>query len=166
MTDVELEKRLRDWYRSEIPGDETAPPALRSRVSTIPRASAASSRRFAARRGFTLLAAAARVGLIAGTAVVVCGLGFFTMQQRRAADRRGMAETLAAVSEVSVLMCLILPPAENAEPAPVRITTRTRVSRLSRSQTVTNSSIWGSSESALRSSGRFIVSVTIPSCSS
>ena len=70
MTDVELEKRLRDWYRSEIPGDETAPPGLRSRVSTIPLASAASSRRFATRRGFTLLAAAALVGLLAGSAVV------------------------------------------------------------------------------------------------
>ena len=70
MTDVELEKRLRDWYRSEIPADETAPPGLRSRVSTIPLASAASSRRFATRRGFTLLAAAALVGLLAGSAVV------------------------------------------------------------------------------------------------
>ncbi len=70
MTDVELERRLRDWYRREIPTDETAPPGLRSRVTTIPLASAASSRRFATRRGFTLLAAAAVVGLLAGTAMV------------------------------------------------------------------------------------------------
>ena len=76
MTDVELERRLRDWYRNEIPADETAPPGLRSRVTTIPLASAASSRRFASRRGFTLLAAAAVVGLLAGTAVV----GGFVLQ--------------------------------------------------------------------------------------
>jgi dipeptidyl aminopeptidase/acylaminoacyl peptidase len=70
MTDVELERRLRAWYRGEIPADEMAPPGLRSRVTTIPLASAASSRRFGTRRGFTLLAAAALVGLLAGTAVV------------------------------------------------------------------------------------------------
>ena len=70
MTDVELERRIRDWYRGEIPADETAPPALRSKVWTIPQASAASSRRFASRRGFTLLAAAALVALFAGTAVI------------------------------------------------------------------------------------------------
>ena len=70
MTDVELERRVRDWYRSEIPAAETAPPGLRSRVTTIPVASAAASRRFATRRGFTLLAAAALVGLLAGSAAV------------------------------------------------------------------------------------------------
>ena len=70
MTDVELERRLADWYRSEIPAAETAPPGLRSSVMTIPLASAASSRRFATRRGFIVLAAAALGGLLAGTAVV------------------------------------------------------------------------------------------------
>ena len=59
MTDHELEQRLRDWYRSEIPDDETAPAALRSRVIAIPKASPAPLRRSGSRRGFTLLAAAA-----------------------------------------------------------------------------------------------------------
>lgn len=58
MTDEQLERRLRDWYRSEVPADQTAPIALRSRVAIIPRASA-SRRRYASRRGVTLLAAAA-----------------------------------------------------------------------------------------------------------
>ena len=70
MTDEELERRLRDWYRSKIPADDSAPPGLRSRVTTIPQASTASSGRFATRRGFALLAAAALVGLLAGTAMV------------------------------------------------------------------------------------------------
>jgi hypothetical protein len=77
MTDVELERRLRDWYRTEIPAAETAPSGLRSRITTIPLASSASSRRFATRRGFTLLAAAALVGLLAGTAVI----GGFLLQR-------------------------------------------------------------------------------------
>jgi hypothetical protein len=70
MTDEQIERRLRDWYRGAIPADETAPPSLRSRVTTIPLASAGSSPRFAPRRGFILLAAAALVGSIVGTAVV------------------------------------------------------------------------------------------------
>jgi hypothetical protein len=37
MTDHELEQRLRDWYRAEIPTDEMAPAALHSSVATIPR---------------------------------------------------------------------------------------------------------------------------------
>ena len=70
MTDELLERRLRDWYRNEIPADHTAPPGLRSRVTTIPQRPATSSRRSASRRGITLLAAAALVGLLAGTAAV------------------------------------------------------------------------------------------------
>lgn len=70
MTDEELERRLRAWYRDEIAADEMAPTALRSKLATIPQASPASSRRSASRRGVTLLAAAALVGLVAGTAVV------------------------------------------------------------------------------------------------
>jgi hypothetical protein len=67
MTDEQLERRLRDWYRTEIPADETAPLAVRSRITRIPRTTAGSSRRFASRRGFTLLAAAVLVGVLAGS---------------------------------------------------------------------------------------------------
>jgi dipeptidyl aminopeptidase/acylaminoacyl peptidase len=67
MTDQELERRLRDWYRSEIPAEEMAPAALRSSVAAIPKASPARWRMFGSRRGFTLLAAAALVGLLAGS---------------------------------------------------------------------------------------------------
>jgi hypothetical protein len=35
MTDEELERRLRAWYRADIPDDETAPSALRSSLATI-----------------------------------------------------------------------------------------------------------------------------------
>jgi dipeptidyl aminopeptidase/acylaminoacyl peptidase len=74
MTDEQLERRLRDWYRSEIPADETAPIALRSRVAIIPRASA-SRGRFASRRGLTLLAAAAlTIGIVGGALIAGSGI--------------------------------------------------------------------------------------------
>jgi hypothetical protein len=69
MTDEQLERRLRDWYRTEMPADETAPTALRSRVAIIPRTSA-SPRRYPSRRGLTLLAAAALTIAIVGGALV------------------------------------------------------------------------------------------------
>jgi hypothetical protein len=59
MTDQELERRLRDWYRSEIPAEETAPEALRSSLTAIPKASPKPWVKLGSRRGFTLLAAAA-----------------------------------------------------------------------------------------------------------
>jgi WD40 repeat protein len=70
MTDDQLELRLRDWYRAEIPAGETAPTALRSRVVLIPRVSPLPRRRFGSRRGVTLLAAAALVGVLAGSAAI------------------------------------------------------------------------------------------------
>ncbi len=70
MTDQELERRLREWYRSEIPPEETVPAALRSSVAAIPKAPPAFRRRFGSRRGFTLLAAAALVGVLAGSLAV------------------------------------------------------------------------------------------------
>jgi N-acetylneuraminic acid mutarotase len=71
MTDHELEQRLRSWYRAEIPGDETAPAALRSSIPAIPVTVPSAGRRGGTRgRGFTLLAAAALVALLAGTAIV------------------------------------------------------------------------------------------------
>jgi Tol biopolymer transport system component len=70
MTDEQLEQRLKDWYRAEVPDREVAPIALRTALGTIPRESTLRGRRFGPRRGITLLAAAALVGLLAGTAVV------------------------------------------------------------------------------------------------
>ena len=69
MTDEQLEGRLRDLFRFEIAGDEPAPPDLRASVVAIPKASPA-RRQFARRRGFTLLAAAALIGVLAGSAAV------------------------------------------------------------------------------------------------
>jgi dipeptidyl aminopeptidase/acylaminoacyl peptidase len=72
MTDDQLELRLRDWYRTEIPSDETAPTALRARLVTIPRVSALPGRGFRSRRGVALLAAAALLtAAIAGGALLV-----------------------------------------------------------------------------------------------
>lgn len=72
MTDDQLELRLRDWYRAEIPADEAAPPDLRSRLDLIPRVSPLPRRRFGSRRGFALLAAAALLtAAIVGGAVLV-----------------------------------------------------------------------------------------------
>jgi WD40 repeat protein len=74
MTDQELERRLRDWYRREIAEDEQAPPDLRSGLALIPRVSPMPRRPFASRRGVTLLVAAALVGALAGSAAI--GAGF------------------------------------------------------------------------------------------
>jgi Tol biopolymer transport system component len=70
MTDEELERRLRNWYRDDIPADETAPIALRASLEAIPGASLVRGRRITSRRAATLLAAAALVGLLAATAVI------------------------------------------------------------------------------------------------
>ena len=70
MTDEELERRLRSWYRSEVPTDLAAPADLRSKVATIPRPTTRSWRGSSRPRRFTLLAAAALTGLLAGTALV------------------------------------------------------------------------------------------------
>ena len=69
MTDQELEQRLREWYRAEVPAELAAPADLRSKVVAITRSSQP-WRRSDHRRGITLLAAAALVGLLVGTAVV------------------------------------------------------------------------------------------------
>ena len=52
MTDQELEQRLRAWYRSEVPADETAPIALRSTLRTIPLESSGPLRRLLERVGW------------------------------------------------------------------------------------------------------------------
>ena len=75
MTDDQLELRLRDWYRAEVPADETAPLALRASLTTIPRVSALPRHSFASRRGLVLLAAAALLAAaIAGVALIGSGV--------------------------------------------------------------------------------------------
>jgi roadblock/LC7 domain-containing protein len=75
MTDDQLELRLRDWYRTEVPTDETAPTALRAMLTTIPSASALPQRRFASRRGVALLAAAALLTAAIGGGALLVGSG-------------------------------------------------------------------------------------------
>jgi dipeptidyl aminopeptidase/acylaminoacyl peptidase len=58
MTDEQLERRLRDWYRTEVPADLATPADLRSGLAAIPQSSPETLRRFTRRRGLTLLAAA------------------------------------------------------------------------------------------------------------
>src|SRR5690554_3119494 len=60
---------------------------------------------------------------------------------------------------------LILPPEENALPTPVRITTRASGLLLASVTAAISASIIGRSEIALRVSGSFRLSVTIPSAS-
>ena len=86
MTDDQLELRLRDWYRAEIPADETAPAVLRARLSTIPQASPM-SRRPARHRGFTLLAAAALLTATIAGGALLAGAGKEFQTQH--AGRRG-----------------------------------------------------------------------------
>jgi len=66
MTDHELEQRLRSWYQAEIPADEAAPAALRSRLAAIPRVVPVPLGERRPGRPMTLLAAAA----ILATAIV------------------------------------------------------------------------------------------------
>jgi WD40 repeat protein len=76
MTDDQLELRLRDWYRTEVPTNETAPTALRAMLTTIPRASALPRRPLSSRRGVALLAAAALVtaAIVGGALLVGSGI--------------------------------------------------------------------------------------------
>ena len=66
-----------DWYRTQVPTDETAPTALRARLTAISVGSALPQRRFAARRVVALLAAAALLtaaivggALLAGSGII------------------------------------------------------------------------------------------------
>jgi Tol biopolymer transport system component len=69
MTDDQLELRLRDWFRAEIPADETAPAALRSVVMAVPNVRPASAR-LVSGRGLALVAAATLLAIAAGAFVV------------------------------------------------------------------------------------------------
>jgi hypothetical protein len=59
MTDQELERRLRAWYRAEIDDDERAPTDLRISVAAAVHASSISASRFRGRLNLALAAAAA-----------------------------------------------------------------------------------------------------------
>src|SRR5438046_3663934 len=59
MTDQELERRLRAWYRAEIADDERAPTELRVTVAAAVRASSIWASRLRARLNLALVAAAA-----------------------------------------------------------------------------------------------------------
>jgi hypothetical protein len=75
MTDQDLERRLRDWYRAEINDDEVAPAELVASVAAIPKTRSASDRRFGSRRNLTLFVAAAiTTALIGGTFATGSGL--------------------------------------------------------------------------------------------
>src|SRR6185503_20232877 len=73
MTDHELEQRLRDWYRAEIPTDEMAPAALHSSVATIPRDVRAPTDRIRLPRGFRVLAVAATLTAVSVGGVLLAG---------------------------------------------------------------------------------------------
>jgi WD40 repeat protein len=73
MTDHELEQRLRDWYRAEIPTDEMAPAALHSSVATIPRDVRAPTDGIRLPRGFRLLAVAAILTAVSVGGVLLAG---------------------------------------------------------------------------------------------
>ena len=66
--DLELERRLRSWYRQEFEEGVRAPEALRVSVAAIPRTLPVAGRRFDRRGRITLLAAAA-ILVVAGGAV-------------------------------------------------------------------------------------------------
>jgi hypothetical protein len=57
MTDDELERRLRAWYRADVDGADAAPGDLRTSVAAIPRSSPGPLRLVGGRRNLTFLAA-------------------------------------------------------------------------------------------------------------
>jgi roadblock/LC7 domain-containing protein len=86
MTDDQLEQRLRDWYRTEIPFDEAAPVDLRPSLRAIVVGSSGRWRRLVARSlprrrwagpGFGRLAAAAVLGVLA------VAVGFYLIRPDR-----------------------------------------------------------------------------------
>ena len=78
MTDHELEQRLRDWYRAEVPADLTAPPDLRTRLVSVSQARPATWRRSGPWREVRLLAAAALLTTAIVGGALVAGSGTVT----------------------------------------------------------------------------------------
>jgi WD40 repeat protein len=90
MTDDQLELRLRDWYRTEVPTDEMAPTALRARLTTIPSESSTSWRRLApralqsqARRRFATMSMLSRLAAAAAIGVLAVAAGFYLTRPDR-----------------------------------------------------------------------------------
>jgi Tol biopolymer transport system component len=79
MTDDQLELRLKDWYRAEVPADETAPAALRAGLPSIPQASPASRRWLAPQRRLTLLAAATLLTAATAGGALLAGSGIIKL---------------------------------------------------------------------------------------
>ena len=88
MTDEQLEQRLRAWYRSEVPADETAPIALRSALRTLPLESTGPMQRLLVRLGivrhswqvrrrFSTLSTVNRVAIAALVAALVVGGAYY-----------------------------------------------------------------------------------------
>jgi hypothetical protein len=73
MTDEELERRLRAWYRSEIPDDETAPVGLRLALAQIPSTVPSPLHGSSTRRRMGMLAVAAVLTTLVGGALVGSG---------------------------------------------------------------------------------------------
>ena len=71
MTDEEMERRLRAWYRAEADNAEVAPGDLRTMVAAIPRSSPRPLGLLGGRRGLTVLAAA--VVLVVGGGLAAGG---------------------------------------------------------------------------------------------
>ena len=76
MTDEGLERRLQSWYQADIGKREAAPATLHAKLMEIAETAPAPASRFATRRSFLLLAAAALVLslLVGGTIAVGSGL--------------------------------------------------------------------------------------------
>jgi roadblock/LC7 domain-containing protein len=90
MTDDQLELRLRDWYRAEIPADETAPISLRSSLTGIASGSSGSRPRFAPRgvqsrvaRRFSTMNVFSRLAAAVLILVLAVGAGFYLTRSER-----------------------------------------------------------------------------------
>jgi Tol biopolymer transport system component len=90
MTDDQLELRLRDWYRAEIPADEMAPIALRSSLTGIASGSSGSRPRFAPRgvqsrvaRRFSTMNLFSRLAAAVLIGVLAVGAGFYLTRSER-----------------------------------------------------------------------------------
>jgi Tol biopolymer transport system component len=90
MTDDQLELRLREWYRAEIPTDEIAPTALRARLTTIPSEVSTPWRRFTApglqaraRRRLSTMSVLSRLAAAAVIGVLAVATGFYLTRPER-----------------------------------------------------------------------------------
>ncbi|MFL5769180.1 MAG: hypothetical protein ACJ765_03805 [Chloroflexota bacterium] len=90
MTDDQLELRLREWYRAEVPADETAPGGLRAKVTAVPGGSSALRRglvppglQWHKARRLSTMNTASRLAAAAVIAVLAVGTGFYLTRPDR-----------------------------------------------------------------------------------